>query len=87
MSVIKNKNKKTFIIGTQGGVASGWLTEAAAVARHDQTQTSSDDALRPSHRRLLERARVLVKEGVDAVGRWRTAVPHYGLCRTEEAFC
>lgn len=56
------------------------LTEAAAVARHDQgAQASSDDALRPPQRRLLEGARVLVQEGVDAVGRGGTAVPHYGL--------
>ena len=62
------------------------LTEAAAVARHDheRTQTSSDDALRPSQRRLFKGARVLVQEGVHTVGGGRTTVPHYGLCRTRK---
>lgn len=62
-----------------------WLTKATAIARHDheRAQTSSDDALRPSQWRLFERACVLVKKRVDAVGWWRTAVPHYRLCRRE----
>lgn len=60
------------------------LTEATAVARHDQrAQASTNDALRSSQRRLFKGACVLMKEGVDTVGRLRTAVPHYGLCGSE----
>lgn len=58
------------------------LTEPTSVARHDhqRTEASSDDALRPPQWRLLEGSRVLVQEGVDAVGGRRTSIPHDGLC-------
>lgn len=58
------------------------LTQPAAVAGHghERAQASSHHTLGPAQRRLFERAGVLVQEGVDAVGGWRTAASHYGLC-------
>lgn len=58
------------------------LTEPTPVARHDhqRAEASSDDALRPPQRRLLEGSRVLVQEGVDAVGGRRASISHDGLC-------
>lgn len=57
------------------------LTEPTPVARHDQrAEASTDDALRPPQRWLLEGSRVLVQKGVDAVGGRRTSIPHDGLC-------
>ena len=57
------------------------LTETAAVAwhGHEGAQATPDDALRPAEGGLLKGPRVLVQEGVDAVGGWGAAVPHDGL--------
>ena len=64
------------------------LTKATTIAGHDheRPQASSDDALRSPQWWLFKGTCILVKEGVDAVGRWRTTVPHYGLCRRRQHF-
>lgn len=57
------------------------LTQSTAIARHrhEGPQGAADDAVRPTERGLLEGARVLMQEGVHAVGGGGAAVPHEGL--------
>lgn len=57
------------------------LTETAAISRHghEGPQTSSDDTVWSTQRRLLKGARVLVQERVHAVGGGRSAISHDGL--------
>lgn len=57
------------------------LTQAATVARyrHEGPQGAADDTVRPAEGGLLERAGVLVQEGVHAVGGGGASIPHEGL--------
>lgn len=57
------------------------LTQAAAVARnrHEGPQGAADDTVRSAEGGLLERAGVLVQEGVHAVGCGGASVSHEGL--------
>lgn len=57
------------------------LTQAATVARyrHEGPQGAADDTVRPAEGGLLERAGVLVQEGVHAVGGGGASISHEGL--------
>lgn len=57
------------------------LTQAATIARyrHEGPQGAADDTVRPAEGGLLERAGVLVQEGVHAVGGGGASIPHEGL--------
>lgn len=57
------------------------LTQAATVARnrHEGPQGAADDTVRSAEGGLLERAGVLVQEGVHAVGCGGASVSHEGL--------
>lgn len=62
------------------------LTQAATVARyrHEGPQGAADDTVRPAEGGLLERAGVLVQEGVHAVGGGGASISHEGLWEKKE---
>lgn len=58
-----------------------YLTQTTAVARHchEGSQGAADDTVWSAEGGLLERAGVLVQEGVHAVGGGGAAIPHERL--------